>query len=106
MRIKNDKFIKQKEYYVRRMKRNGVEATVFSILKQLHFWEEGITFKNLMKEVKYLRRKDFTDMRVRQAISNHNKFGYIFGIYIKSDYGWLDLDDGKKKKEFRYFVPN
>lgn len=97
------KFIKQREYYIRRMQRNGVESTVYVILKPLHSWEEGFTFEDLCKKVRHLRDKKVGDSRIRHAVSMHNRYGVIYGIYIKSDFGWIG--DNKKEKEWRYFVP-
>ena len=34
-----------------------------------------------------------------------NKFGKPYGIYVQSDFGWMNVD-GKKVKQFRYFVPS
>ena len=76
------KFIKQKEYYLRRMKRNGVEATVYAILKPKHSWGAGMSFDKLWGEVRRLREKSVGDSRIRQAISMHNRFGVIYGIYM------------------------
>ena len=98
------KFIKQREYYIRRMQRNGVEATVHAILKPKHSWDEGLTFEILCKEVRRLRDKKVGDSRIRHAISMHNRFGVMYGIYIKSDFGWVG-EDKEKSKEWRYFVP-
>jgi len=98
------KFIKQQEYYKRRMERNGVESTVYAILKPLHSWNEGMTFPEICKKVNKLRDKRVGDSRIRHAISMHNRFGVIYGIYIKSDFGWIG-EDKLKEKEWRYFVP-
>ena len=86
------------------MQRNGVEATVYAVLKPLHSWGEGLTFDDLCIKVNSLREKDVGDSRIRHAISMHNRFGEMYGIYIKSDFGWV----GERKegvKEWRYFVP-
>lgn len=101
---KNADFEKQKKYYKRRMEKGGVEATVFAILKPLHTWEAGLEFKDLHARVVIERKKQITEARIRQAISMHNRFGYEYGIYIQSDYGWVE-SFGKKKRSFRYFVP-
>ena len=81
------KFIKQKEYYIRRMQRGGVESNVFALLKDKHSWEEGLSFGRLCSAVREARQKRITDTRIRQAISNHKKFGSMYGIYIMCSYG-------------------
>jgi len=98
------KFIKQREYYIRRMQRNGVEATIFGIVRYKRTWNDGITFDELCKQVNKMRKKRVGDSRIRHGISMHNRFGSIYGIYIKSDFGWIG-EDKNKEKEWRYFVP-
>lgn len=98
------KFIKQRDYYIRRMKRGGVESTVHAILKLRHFWSVGLTFEKLCKEVIKERGKRIGASRIRHAISMHNRFGVLYGIYIKSDFGWVG-EGIKKEREWRYFVP-
>src|SRR3972149_3169019 len=99
-----NKFERQEEYYVRRMQRHGVEWNIFTIVKLLHSWEEGITRENLLKEIKRLRKKNISEIRVAMAISMHKKFGKLFGFYIQSDFGWVISND-KKQRKWRYFCP-
>ena len=99
------KFIKQEEEYTIRMKKGGIEATVFALLKDKHCWENGLTFAQLCTQVRESRKKRVTDQRIRQAISGHKKYGSKFGIYIMCAYGWIGGEKKMANKEWRYFVP-
>lgn len=106
------KFEKQKEAYEKRMDKDGsVERQTWQIITKGKSWETGITFEDLKKEINKRRtergKKELkTDNRIRIAISHHNKFGAeTYGIYIQCDYGFVQIDENNKKREWRYFTP-
>lgn len=110
------KFERQKQIFEYRMTKNSVEKEIYVLLKPRNCWEDGFAIEKLINEVSkrmnrikkansIRKRKEYSEERVREALSLLNKFGKNYGIYIKSDYGWFNDNDGNKIKEFRYFVP-
>jgi len=98
------KYEDQQKKFEYRMTKASVEKEVHVILKPRHSWETGLSFKSLKDEVERRRKRGFTDQRIYEAVSLLSRYGKRYGIYIKSDYGFVETSDGKKK-EFRYFVP-
>jgi hypothetical protein len=84
-------------------KDRSVIKQVYAFCKMRKSWDEGITFKNLKKEVEVsLRRsKPYSDGTIRKAISDINKFGKTICIYLRSSSGRND----EGKMEYRYYVP-
>ena len=93
----------QKRFWKRMNKEKSIERTILTHLKPRHSWEEGLTIEHLRSIIIKEKRRRYTPQRIYMAISDINRFGKKWGIYIKSDYGWLDTDTGKKK-EWRYFT--
>lgn len=101
----NPKFEEQKRRFEYRIKKEkSIERTIWAHLKPKHSWEEGITIEQIRDIVIKEKKKKYTKNRIYQAISDIDRFGSRWGLYIKSDYGWVDTIEGKKK-EFRYFTP-
>lgn len=99
------KFEEQQRNFLKRMaKPQSVERTVYFNLKPRHFWEEGLTIIQLREIVIKEKKKRYTAQRIYNAIGDINRFGKKWGLYIRSDYSWIDTKEGKKK-EWRYFTP-
>jgi hypothetical protein len=98
------KFENQQKIFEYRMTKASVEKEVYVILKPRHTWEKGLSSKKLAEEVEKRRKRKYSIKRIYEAISLLTRYGKRYGIYIKSDYGFVDTMDGKKR-EHRYFVP-
>ena len=99
------KFKTPEEKFEYRMGKHSVEADVILITKPRTSWESGISFLNLKKEIEKMRKKEYCDGRIYEAISLINRFGKDYGVYLRSGYGWIEDINNERKLEYRYFIP-
>lgn len=102
------KFKTQQEKFEDRIKKQlSVESCVILTLRErkCFSWRTGLSFKRLKGEVERKRKRNFCDGRIYEAISLINRYGKRFAVYIRSDFGYVEDEDNKRKIEYRYFVP-
>jgi len=92
--------------YTLRKKKFSVAKEIYVIVKPKKNWEEGITTKDLNREIvkgfktRGFRRKEVSTRTIYDSVNDLNL--YRDDIYIISDWG-INIDTNSK--EFRYFCP-
>jgi hypothetical protein len=97
----------QEKFDYRINKQNSVECCLIIEIKEKRAkdWESGLTFKELKKSIEKRRKRNFSDIRIYDAISLINRYGKHHGVYLRSEYGFVIDNDNNRHPQWRYFIP-
>lgn len=100
-----NRFKTAEEKFEYRMSKQSIEREICILGKPKKTWETGWSIKKLKKEVEIRKGRNYSKGRIYEAVSLINRFGKPYGIYLRSAYGFVEDENNKRKKEYRYFVP-